>query len=402
MNLSTTSQAGPAVLVYRDDLLGYSETFIADQALALRRFHPILVGIRSVRGLAVAHDAQLLAHSGRLERCRRIWTKLVGPARSRLRELAAFNATLIHAHFLIDAATAGQIAEALQIPMIVSVHGYDATVSDGGLLSMGCAERAYLLRRNSVLRRASQFLCVSHYLRGKLLAKGFPQEKLSVHYTGIDTEFFSPTQGSERLPRILFVGRLVEKKGCEYLIRAMEIVQARVPSAELTIIGDGPLRPQLEELARTKLRSFQFLGSQPREFVKAHMNLSTVFCVPSVIASSGDAEGFGMVFAEAQAMGLPVVSFATGGIPEAVEHGNTGFLAHERDYGQLAEFIAVLLTNPSLWRHMSETGQARVRRMFDIRRQTSKLEQIYTDFSSLLARKAVNAFDLREAFEHRP
>lgn len=397
MNLPTISSPDPTVLIYRDDLLGYSETFIADQAKALRRFRPTLVGIRTVPGLAVANGT-LLAKAGRFKRFHRIVTKLAGPARSRVSELAALDPTLIHAHFLIDAATAGQLAEALHIPMIVSVHGYDATVSDVGLLNMGLAERTYLLRRSSVIRRASQFLCVSHYLRGQLLAKGFPRDKLAVHYTGTDTEFFSPIPTSERLSsRVLFVGRLVEKKGCEYLIRAMEIVQERVPNAALTVIGDGPLRPALEALARTKLHSFQFLGSQPREVVKTHMNVSRLFCVPSVIDRSGGAEGFGMVFTEAQAMGLPVVSFATGGIPEAVEHGKTGLLAHERDHRQLAKFIEALLTNQSRWRQMSENGQARVRQMFDIKRQTAKLEQIYAHFSRLPGREVVTPFDLQAA-----
>ena len=84
-----------------------------------------------------------------------------------------------------------------------------------------------------------------------------------------------------------------------------------------------------------------------------------------------------MVFAEAQAMGLPVASFASGGIPEAVEHGVTGLLTTERDVTALAGNIVSLLTDDSLWRRFSAAGQERVKRLFDLEKQTAKLEQIY-------------------------
>ncbi len=107
------------------------------------------------------------------------------------------------------------------------------------------------------------------------------------------------------------------------------------------------------------------------------MNCARVFSVPSVTSVSGASEGFGIVFAEAQAMGLPVASFATGGIPEVVSHGETGLLAAERDWEGLARHISSLLSNDSLWRRLSAAGQARVRDLFDLRRQTGALEEIY-------------------------
>jgi glycosyltransferase involved in cell wall biosynthesis len=84
-----------------------------------------------------------------------------------------------------------------------------------------------------------------------------------------------------------------------------------------------------------------------------------------------------MVFAEAQAMGLPVASFATGGIPEAVAHRETGLLASERDIGALARNITMLLSNPSMWQRFSEAGRRRACELFDIRRQTAVLEDLY-------------------------
>ena len=107
------------------------------------------------------------------------------------------------------------------------------------------------------------------------------------------------------------------------------------------------------------------------------MNQATVFCTPSVVAVSGQREAFGMVFAEAQAMGLPVVSFASGGIPEAVSDGRTGFLVPEQDWQALGAKILLFLQHGNLWTKFSRAGESRVRCLFDIRKQAPALELIY-------------------------
>ena len=109
------------------------------------------------------------------------------------------------------------------------------------------------------------------------------------------------------------------------------------------------------------------------------MNRASVFCVPSITIDSGMSEGFGLVFAEAQAMGLPVVSFATGGIPEAVAHGTTGYLGPERDCEFLAAHITLLLKDSSLWSKFSAAGIAAATERFNLRRQTAVLEGMYDE-----------------------
>ncbi|MEM9977890.1 MAG: glycosyltransferase, partial [Cyanobacteria bacterium P01_D01_bin.2] len=104
-----------------------------------------------------------------------------------------------------------------------------------------------------------------------------------------------------------------------------------------------------------------------------------VFCGPSIVARSGDAEGFGMVFAEAQAMGLPVVSFATGGIPEAVIHGETGLLSPAKDTAQLSRDLLRLLQDGDLRRRFARAGQAHVAKNFDLQKNTPLLEALYDD-----------------------
>ena len=175
------------------------------------------------------------------------------------------------------------------------------------------------------------------------------------------------------------MGRLVDKKGCTYLIRAMAEIQRSMPDVELVIIGDGPLRAELEAEARGSLRKHRFLGVQPSTVVREWMSRARVFSVPSITADSGDAEGFGIVFAEAQAMGVPVASFASGGIPEAVAHGETGLLSAEKDWRGLARDLALLLRDDDLWNRMSDRARRRVAERFDLRKQTRLLAEIYRE-----------------------
>ena len=107
------------------------------------------------------------------------------------------------------------------------------------------------------------------------------------------------------------------------------------------------------------------------------MNRSLLLAAPSVTASKGDSEGLPTVVVEAQAMGLPVVGSVHAGIPQAVVHGETGFLAAERDWKSLAEHILRLLQDPMLWQSFSRNGQQRMRNLFDLRQQTQALEGIY-------------------------
>jgi colanic acid/amylovoran biosynthesis glycosyltransferase len=364
--------ASRSLIVYRDELLGASETFILAQAGSLTRFSPFYLGLRRRPGLQVPKQRQhIISGDGLLGKAQRVRFRLGGPSKELVRQLAILKPLLIHAHFGPDGCNAMALAHALGVPLVVSLHGYDVTLADEHHLS------EYVRRREALKTDAALFICVSEFIRRQVIAMGFPSSKTVLHYTGIDTDFFTADPKVERCPIVLFVGRLVAKKGCEYLIRAMQEVQKKLPAAELVVIGDGPLRAQLEEQAALTMKNYRFLGAQEPGVVRQWMNRARVLSTPSVIAESGDAEGFGMVFAEAQAMGLPVVSFASGGIPEAVADAETGFLVPERDCNALASRLLMLLTDLELWMQFSVAGQALVRKRFDVRRQTAVLEQLY-------------------------
>jgi glycosyltransferase involved in cell wall biosynthesis len=270
------------------------------------------------------------------------------------------------------------LARTLGIPLVVTFQGCDATMSDEFLRADSFySARAYVRQRKVLDVGASLLIAVSNFIRDEMIRQGFSANKIVVLYVGVDTQLFCPDSGAKREPIVLFTGRLDEKKGCEYLIRAMAKVQSESPDMELLVIGDGPLRPELERLAGHNLRKYRFLGFQPPDVVKHWMNRARLFGAPSIRAPSGDAEGYPNVFAEAQAMKLPVVSFASDGVREAVAHGETGFLAPERDTDALAHYLGRLCDDEFLCARMGETARAYVCTQFNLPIQTRKLEELY-------------------------
>jgi colanic acid/amylovoran biosynthesis glycosyltransferase len=385
------------VLIYRDRLLPYSETFIPAQVNALGRYRAHYVGMsQDPKGCAaIAKDQfSLLERHVRWPQVSKTAFRLSGwmPLSFR-RSLQGRSPRLIHAHFGPDGVFARAIAHQLRIPLVVTFHGYDAALklapedligpnpvaqAQQFLCHRGTFyKRRYVEQRQQLFAQAAQVIAVSHCIREHLLTQGCPEAKIKVHYIGIDRSQFAPDPAIQRQPIVLFVGRLVEKKGCAQLLKAMVDVQKLHPEVRTVIIGDGPLRSPLENQARQRLERVEFLGVQPAPVVRQWMNRAQVFCVPSQRTAQQDVEGLGMVFAEAQAMGLPVVSFAAGGVPEVVDHGVTGLLVPEGDYQGLAQALDQLLQDPALRERFAIAGQRHVAQTFDIAKNTPPLEALY-------------------------
>ena len=152
-----------------------------------------------------------------------------------------------------------------------------------------------------------------------------------------------------------------------------------IPKMKLNLIGDGPLREELEIFARDAKLNVQFLGPQLPEVVQQHLKRAMMLCLPSVRATHGDSEGLGIVNLEAQASGIPVVGTRHGGIPEAVEHGVTGLLSPERDPDALAENILALLADSALREKMGLAGRVRMIRLFELKQLAALLEKMYLE-----------------------
>jgi glycosyltransferase involved in cell wall biosynthesis len=367
------------VLLFRTELLPLSETFIAAQAAALRRFAPVFAGLqRMLSGIHLddAHLILLTRSDGLWDKAKRRFWLRSGNNSSFFRKIETANPALIHAHFAVDAAVALPLQRQLGVPLIVTLHGYDVTSSDEAL-SGGVTGRVYLRRRHELFRQASLFLCVSEHIRRKAVERGFPEGKLRTHRIGVDLSTFSFDPEAGREPVVLFVGRLIEKKGCSDLILAMAHVQAANRSVRLVILGDGPLRGDLEAQARRALRNVTFLGSQPSAVVREWMGRARLLAAPSIVAVNGDSEGLPIVLCEAQAMGLPITGYRGPGVSEAVADGESGLLANMGDIRGLTEAITALLRDDRLAAEMGLAGRRRAESCFDLTKQTARLEEMY-------------------------
>ncbi len=370
-------QGNPAAIIFRKRLLPWSETFIAAQTGAMSRYHPVLTGYsRDPRGAGylTGRDVVVLAEHSLIPGLGKLMLKTGRVPGRWLRAMAARSPVLVHAHFGTNAPPAVLIARKLGLPLIVTYHGVDITAVPRTARQDS--------KRRSVFDAADRVLAVSRFIADALRAAGCPEGKILVHYIGVDTDYFSP--GDERrIPgRVLFVARLVAKKGLIHLIRAMERVQRTFPDAELIVAGDGPLRHQLEREAADRRVRCTFLGVRTPEEVRSLMRSASVLCGPGVTARSGDAEGLGIIFLEAQAVGLPVVASTSGGIGEGIVDGETGVLHPPGDEDALAAHLLALLSDPHLRERFGAAGRAHVLRNFDLRRQTSALEAIYDDVVS--------------------
>ena len=370
----------PKVLVFTERLLPMTCTFIPLQVNELRRYTAQYVGlIPADHNLPLPQEPILLSkHRTRFGRCRRELYRWMGVAPQFHARARRVGSQLVHAHFAEGAAPAVFLSNCLNLPLIMHLRGGAELMADSELRGH-LFELPYLAYRRQLWQRASLFLCVSQYIRERALRAGFPEEKLRIQYTGMNSGAFTPSvPASEKDPNlVLYAGRLVEYKGCDYLLRAMKLVRQQRPQARLVVIGDGPFRPLLEQLNAELGVGATFLGEHPQQTIKTWLERSRVFCVPSVMVKGGMSEAFGNVFCESQSMGVPVVSFRQGGVPETMNEGITGLLAPERDVESLAAHLRRYLEEDAFWAQSREEGMRWVRQQFDVCAQTEKLELIY-------------------------
>ncbi len=371
-----TSVAPLRLAAFRTQLFKPSEPFIAEQLAALPNSDVLLLGRQSF-GPADSRIASWTVAS------RGVWpARLAGalgwPDYYR-QPIQGHGAQLIHAHFAVDAFQVLPTARRLALPLLTTLHGFDVTTHRSHFLrSRKPSLMRFALGMQQLQQQGDQFICVSEFMRQEALKAGYPAARLQVHYMGIDPRPFAAAS-HDGAPHILHVARLVDKKGTTYLIDAFARLAGRHPEARLTILGDGPLRAALEaQVAGHGLQGrVEFAGAVPHRVVRERMAQASVLALPSVTAPSGDSEGLGLVLLEAAASGLPVVGTLHGGIPEAVDSGNSGYLVPERDAVKLAEALDTLLSDASLRRRMGAAGRALVNGRFDIQSQSSKLEEIY-------------------------
>ncbi len=282
---------------------------------------------------------------------------------------------------------------AIKGKLVTSFRGFDISwyVQEYG-------EQVY----SELFKKGDFFLSNCEYFRQRAIKFGCNPQKIVVLGSGINCErfFFKPRFPDNRKIRLATTGRLVEKKGMAYSIRAVAKLAKTHPNIDIeyNIIGDGVLKTDLQNLIQELNigHIVKLLGWKNQQEIIEILDQSHIFVATSVTAKDGNQDAPVNTLKEAMAMGLPVIGTIHGGIPELIEDGISGFLVPERDVEALAEKIAYLCEHPEVWQQMGQAGRAYVKQHYDTNKLNDRLVQIYEQILTNEDNSTVNP-NLQEA-----
>lgn len=281
-----------------------------------------------------------------------------------------------HAHFGSDATTAALLLSRLT----GGSFSYTAHARDIYHTYVSPLNDAQM--RRAKMMEAEFIVTVSDY-NAKHLRKLCPDAAHRVHrlYNGIDLTRFVPDQDARRPGRIVAVGRFIEKKGFPILIEACRILRDRGHAFDCLILGDGPMRGELEaQITQLGLMNRVRLGgSLPQEQLIAEMKTGAMVTLPCIVSESGDRDGLPTVLLEAMALGLPVVTTTVSGGPEIVVEGETGHLCPPGNPSALAAALEGLLDAPERAAEMGVAGRIRAERLFDLETNVASLRALFEE-----------------------
>ncbi|MEK6590554.1 MAG: glycosyltransferase family 4 protein [Nitrospinota bacterium] len=296
----------------------------------------------------------------------------------------------IHCGQVLSAGFVGYICHILfRKPYFPYVHGADFlefTTPFHSFKRRGLRWGKILL--NLILKNASLIIANSSFTKNALIDFGIPEEKVKVINPPVDYKRFEVVRDAEGLKEnyglrgkkvMLTVGRLVERKGHDYVIKAMPEIIKEIPEIHYLIVGDGPYKNELEILSeRLNVRDFiTFTGFIPDENLSSYYTICDFFIMVSrEIKERGDIEGFGIVYLEANAAKKPVIAGRSGGIGDAVEDGVNGILVNPTDSGNIAKAIIKLMKDDGMRTKLGMIGYKRVIAQFNPKRQADTLYKL--------------------------
>lgn len=288
-------------------------------------------------------------------------------------ELHDAGITHVHAHF---ASSATSVAYYLH-QLVGTQYSFTAHAKD---IFINTVAPDVLLRK---MRDARFVVTISDYNENFLSAIS-PGTELHRIYNGLDLNQFTPNgSGPNDKPLILAVGRLVEKKGFDDLIRAAAILKEQKVDFECRIIGSGEqkdaLRGLIDKLGVADVVSMP--GPLPREELIRLYPTASAFAAPCIVGDDGNRDGLPTVLIEAMAMGVPVVSTPVTGIPEIVRHEETGLIVSESSPKELAEAIKSLIHDRESALHMAESGRELIESRFNLRTNVRELRELFEEVS---------------------
>ncbi len=290
-------------------------------------------------------------------------------------------ATVLHAHWVIPAGVMAA-ASGVGLPLVVSLHGSDVFVAEAHGVAGSAARFAF--------RRAGWVTACSEDLRRRAIDIGADPKRLTVVPYGVDGERFKPdpaTRGRVRASHglddddrvVVAAGRLVRKKGFEYLIEAIGSLVARWPTLTLVIAGNGDLEDELRGQATALgiATQVKFEGAVTQPQVAEWLAAADVAVVPSVRDDAGNVDGLPNIVLEALVSGTPVVATPAGGIATVAVDGETALVVPERDAAALARALERLLAEPDRGRALGRSARDTVRRTHDWSCVAERFEESY-------------------------
>ena len=359
--------------------LGYEVRVVAPHGAGLVE-RDVVGGVEVVRYRYGTDDQETLAYAGTMhEQALRSWAArwrllqfIRASRRAVRRECAAFAPDVVHVHWWVPGGFAVWPGNPAGRPMVLTSHGTDLFLLD----------RFPAARRiaGPIFRAAGQVTVISSPLVERVERLGVPAERITVLPMPLTADRFSHGPPQERdQGRMLFVGRLIERKGAEFAIRAVAELRRQGRAARLTVVGDGAERPRLEALVKELGLgdAVELAGALSHDAVAGHYRSAGVLLMPAVTDWKGEQEGFGMVLVEAMASGLPIVATRSGGIADVVTDGATGLLVAERDPVGLAAAAARLLDDPALAGRLADAARAELDARFSPEAIARGFEAVY-------------------------
>ncbi|MEW6202339.1 MAG: glycosyltransferase [bacterium] len=361
-----------------------TETFIYDRIAHPQRFNSLVVTNEPVINASLFPHPEIHTLASRSFLYRKFDAaarRLNGFSPYYFSVLKKTGAAVIHAHFGPVGCSLFHIKAKINLPLMTSFYGQDASA----LLHRKHYREAY----RKLFEQCEIVSVLSEDMKKSLSDAGCPQEKIRIHHLAVDMETIAMRErepdSSDEI-RILFAGRMVEKKGVEYLLRAFSLVRNMGINARLILAGEGPLQHRIEQTANelNVKNHVEIMGMRTRDEVLRLMRGAHIFTLFSVTAGDGDREGTPTVIIEAGAVGLPVVSTLHAGIPEMVDDGRSGFLVAERDVESFAEKLARLCADSALRCTMGQEGRKKMEREFSL---TSVVRQIESDYFEMMEKR---------------
>lgn len=279
----------------------------------------------------------------------------------------------LHAHFACLGATAAMIiSRFLNIPFSFTVHAHDLFAEDDFL--------------EEKLKEAKFIIAISDYNRNYLLGRfaDIPAEKIKVIHCGVDVEKFKPVDSrGGGVIKILSGGRLIEKKGFGYLIKACKLLIERGVKFRCEIFGQGPLKDSLaNEVRELGLEgAVHFTGAVTREELGQLLVESDIFVLPSIITDDGDRDGIPVVLMEAMSCGKAVISTDISGIPELISSGRDGILVAQKSEIELVKAILNLIEDKELRQRLEAKAREKVIEKFNLTKNVKIVAEILSSLT---------------------